>query len=56
MGLPFVGDFNSSSLTATFTTFVANQLICSRGKTTPKIIPGKPVKDSGPPETGISSV
>ena len=37
------------------TTFVANQVVCRRGIATPKIIPGKPANDSGPPLTGISS-
>ncbi|MNG37787.1 hypothetical protein D3C84_1252430 [compost metagenome] len=53
---PFNGAFSSASVTGLSLMLVANQDTFSCGKATPRIIPGKPVNDSGPPETGILSV
>src|SRR5438034_8909569 len=54
--LPLTGIFNWAAVTGVADTFVANQVTCWCGSETPNIIPGRPVKDSGPPGAIISSV
>ena len=53
VGLPLIGGAKSLSETGISVTFVANHVIFSCGMANPKMVPGNPVKDSGPPANGI---
>src|SRR5215210_4983168 len=50
--LPFLGGIKIVSFTSVISSFVANHVVFNRGTARPRIMPGRPAKDSGP--TGVT--